>query len=41
VRKVQGGRRVKIDAVDLDAITELLLAGRGIRSPRGIGCWAS
>jgi transposase len=29
-RKVQGRRRVKTDAFDLEAITELLLAGRGI-----------
>jgi transposase len=28
-RRVMGRRRVKTDAVDLDAITELLLAGRG------------
>jgi transposase len=40
-RKVQGRRRVKTDAFDLEAITELLLAGAGSRSPRGIGCWAS
>jgi transposase len=29
-RRVMGRRRVKTDAVDLDAITELLLAGRGV-----------
>jgi transposase len=29
-RRVQGRRRVKTDAIDLDAITELVLAGRGI-----------
>jgi transposase len=29
-RRVQGRRRVKTDAFDLDAITEMLLAGRGI-----------
>lgn len=29
-RRVQGRRRVKTDAIDLEAITELLLAGRGI-----------
>ncbi|MFI6722101.1 IS110 family transposase, partial [Kribbella sp. NPDC050470] len=29
-RRVQGRRRVKTDAVDLEAITELLLAGRGL-----------
>jgi len=29
-RKVQGRRRVKTDAFDLEAITELLLTGRGI-----------
>ena len=28
-RRVMGRRRVKTDAIDLDAITELLLAGRG------------
>ncbi len=28
-RRVQGRRRVKTDAIDLEAITELLLAGRG------------
>jgi transposase len=34
-RRVQGRRRVKTDALDLEAITELLLAGRG--SPVGVG----
>ena len=34
-RKVQGRRRVKTDAVDLEAITELLLAGHGIPVTRG------
>lgn len=29
-RRVQGRRRVKTDAIDLEAITELVLAGRGI-----------
>jgi transposase len=29
-RRVMGRRRVKTDAVDLEAITELLLAGRGV-----------
>lgn len=29
-RRVMGRRRVKTDAIDLEAITELLLAGRGI-----------
>jgi transposase len=29
-RRVMGRRRVKTDAIDLDAITELLLAGRGV-----------
>lgn len=29
-RRVQGRRRVKTDALDLEAITELVLAGRGI-----------
>jgi transposase len=30
-RRVMGRRRVKTDAVDLEAMTELLLAGRGVR----------
>ena len=30
-RRVMGRRRVKTDAIDLEAITELLLAGRGYR----------
>ena len=34
-RRVQGRRRVKTDAIDLEAITELLLAGHG--TPIGIG----
>ncbi|MGH3465502.1 MAG: IS110 family transposase [Kribbellaceae bacterium] len=29
-RRVQGRRRVKTDAIDLEAITELLLVGRGV-----------
>jgi transposase len=29
-RRVQGRRRVKTDAIDLEAITELVLAGRGL-----------
>jgi transposase len=29
-RRVQGRRRVKTDAIDLEAITDLLLAGRGV-----------
>lgn len=29
-RRIQGRRRVKTDAIDLEAITELLLAGRGL-----------
>lgn len=29
-RRVQGRRRIKTDAIDLDAITELVLSGRGI-----------
>ena len=29
-RRVQGRRRLKTDAIDLDAITELVLSGRGI-----------
>ncbi|PCC25618.1 hypothetical protein CIK75_08150 [Glutamicibacter sp. BW78] len=28
-RRIQGRRRVKTDAIDLEAITELVLAGRG------------
>ena len=36
-RRVQGRRRVKTDAIDLEAITELLLAGRGLPvSGRGV-----
>ena len=31
-RRVMGRRRVKTDALDLEAMTELLLAGRGVRS---------
>ena len=30
-RRVQGRRRVKTDAIDLEAITELVLAGHGVR----------
>jgi transposase len=29
-RRVQGRRRIKTDAIDLDAITELVLAGHGV-----------
>ena len=29
-RRVQGRRRVKTDAIDLEAITELVLAGQGV-----------
>jgi transposase len=29
-RRVQGRRRVKTDAIDLEAITDLVLAGHGI-----------
>ena len=29
-RRIQGRRRLKTDAIDLDAITELVLSGRGI-----------
>ncbi|MDQ0819885.1 transposase [Arthrobacter sp. V4I6] len=29
-RRVQGRRRIKTDAIDLEAITELVLAGRGV-----------
>ena len=36
-RRVMGRRRVKTDAIDLDAITELVLAGRG-DSGRGACC---
>ena len=36
-RRVQGRRRVKTDAIDLEAITELLLAGRGVAvTDRGV-----
>jgi transposase len=34
-RRVAGRRRVKTDAIDLEAITELLLAGRGSSPGRG------
>jgi transposase len=34
-RKVAGRRRVKTDAIDLEAITELLLAGRGVPAAAG------
>ena len=34
-RRVQGRRRVKTDAIDLEAITELVLAGHGSRSRPG------
>ena len=37
-RRVQGRRRVKTDAIDLEAITELVLAGQGSRSPTGRWC---
>ncbi len=33
-RRVMGRRRVKTDALDLEAMTELLLAGRGVRVQR-------
>jgi transposase len=36
-RRVMGRRRVKTDAIDLEAITELLLAGRGIPVPPAAG----
>jgi len=39
-RRVQGRRRVKTDAIDLEAITQLVLAGRGIPvtvPDRGLG----
>lgn len=45
-RRVQGRRRLKTDAIDLEAITELVLAGRGILiTPRDLvigelGAWA-
>ena len=32
-RRVQGRRRVKTDAIDLEAVTELVLAGRGAPVP--------
>jgi transposase len=34
-RRVAGRRRVKTDAIDLEAITELLLAGRGVPAAAG------
>ncbi|HEV7791970.1 MAG TPA: transposase [Pseudonocardia sp.] len=34
-RRVMGRRRVKTDAIDLEAITELLLAGRGVAVTTG------
>ena len=34
-RRVQGRRRVKTDAIDLEAITELVLAGHGCQSRLG------
>ena len=41
-RRVQGRRRVKTDAVDLEAITELVLTGaRAARSPTGRWCSVS
>jgi transposase len=47
-RRVQGRRRVKTDALDLEAITELILSGRGIRVGGGeaavigeLGAWAA
>jgi transposase len=46
-RRVQGRRRVKTDALDLEAITELVLAGRGIPVAGGeavigeLGAWAA
>jgi transposase len=46
-RRVSGRRRVKTDAIDLEAITELLLAGRGQVAGRGelvtveLAAWAS
>ena len=35
-RRVMGRRRVKTDALDLEAMTELLLAGRGVCVRRGV-----
>jgi transposase len=46
-RRVQGRRRVKTDALDLEAITELILSGRGIRVGGSeavigeLGAWAA
>jgi transposase len=46
-RRVSGRRRVKTDAIDLEAITELLLAGRGHASGRSelvaveLAAWAA
>src|SRR5215203_469897 len=45
-RRVMGRRRVKTDALDLEAMTELLLAGRGVRVQPALsvvgelGAWA-
>lgn len=36
-RRVQGRRRVKTDAIDLEAITELVLAGHGVASHGSVG----
>ena len=36
-RRVQGRRRVKTDAVDLEAITELVLAGHGVCGDGPVG----
>lgn len=38
-RRVAGRRRVKTDAIDLEAITELVLAGRDNRRERRRSCW--
>ena len=46
-RRVAGRRRVKTDAIDLEAITELLLAGRGVPAAAGdavlveLAAWAA
>lgn len=37
-RRVLGKRTIKTDAVDLEAMTELLLAGRGLPVSDGTRC---
>jgi hypothetical protein len=40
-RRVMGRRRIKTDAIGLETITELALAGRGQQLGDAPGCWAS